>query len=53
MRLCLSDEGYDVDVRQTGRDGMDVALEGTYDVVLLDMQRSGQLTIVVLQARIR
>ncbi len=37
-RLCLSDEGYQVDVRQTGRAGMDAALEGTYDVVLLDMK---------------
>ncbi len=37
-RLCLCEEGYAVDVRQTGAAGMDAALTGTYDVVLLDMK---------------
>ncbi len=37
-RLCLSEEGYAVDIRQTGGAGMDAALTGTYDVILLDMK---------------
>ncbi|RJP64827.1 MAG: response regulator, partial [Candidatus Abyssobacteria bacterium SURF_17] len=37
-RLTLSDENYSVDTCMTGRAGLDAALKGTYDVVLLDMK---------------
>ncbi|MBI4833172.1 MAG: sigma-54-dependent Fis family transcriptional regulator, partial [Candidatus Lindowbacteria bacterium] len=37
-RLTLSDEGYSVDVRSSGRAGLDAALKRQYDVVLLDMK---------------
>ena len=37
-RLALSDENHIVDIRMTGREGMDLAREGDYDLILLDMK---------------
>jgi two-component system NtrC family response regulator len=37
-RLVLSEKGYLVDTRQTGREGLDLLLEGSYDLALLDLK---------------
>lgn len=37
-RQCLSDRGYCVDVRLTGREGLEAVFAGQYDVILLDMK---------------
>jgi two-component system NtrC family response regulator len=37
-RLVLSDQGYSVDCRMNGSEGLTAAREGKYDVVLLDMK---------------
>ncbi len=37
-RLVLSDHGYEVDTRQSGRKGLDMLLVGEYHVTLLDMK---------------
>jgi len=36
-RIALSDKGFSVDTRETGNQGMEAALHGHYDVVLLDL----------------
>ncbi|MGD8387464.1 MAG: sigma-54 dependent transcriptional regulator [Desulfobacteraceae bacterium] len=36
--MILKEHGYSVDVRMTGRNGLNAALEGEYDLVLLDMK---------------
>ncbi|MBI9086503.1 MAG: sigma-54-dependent Fis family transcriptional regulator [Desulfobacterales bacterium] len=36
-RLALTEVGYAVDIRMTGETGLDAALEGSYDLVLLDV----------------
>jgi two-component system NtrC family response regulator len=37
-RMALEEEGYDVDVCMSGEPGLEAILEGTCDVVLLDMK---------------
>ena len=37
-RLVLMELGYAVDIRMTGETGLDAALNGTYDLVLLDVK---------------
>ena len=37
-RLALSDKGHSVDICMTGRDGLEMTLNGTYDLALLDMK---------------
>jgi len=37
-RLALSDRGYAVDACQSGRRGLDLLIEGQYDVTLIDMK---------------
>jgi two-component system NtrC family response regulator len=36
--MILSEQGYDVEVRSTGREGLHTALEEEFDVLLLDMK---------------
>ena len=37
-RLALSEQGHSADICMTGRDGLEMILKGTYDLVLLDMK---------------
>jgi len=37
-RQSLSDRGHCVDVRLTGKEGLDAILAGNYDVILLDIK---------------
>ena len=37
-RLALMEQGYAVDIRMTGNTGLDAALNGKYDLVLLDIK---------------
>ena len=37
-RLSLADEGWSVDTCATGTDGLNQALTGQYDIILLDLK---------------
>lgn len=41
LRRALVDEGYDVDVAADGRRGLELALAGDYDVIVLDVMLPG------------
>ncbi|HUT43040.1 MAG TPA: response regulator, partial [Desulfobacterales bacterium] len=48
-RLVLMELGYAVDTRMTGETGMDAALNGTYDLVLLDVKLPDMSGMEILQ----
>jgi len=48
-RLVLMEQGYTVDTRMTGKTGMDAALNGTYDLVLLDINLPDLSGMEILQ----
>ncbi|MDY6790895.1 MAG: sigma-54 dependent transcriptional regulator [Thermodesulfobacteriota bacterium] len=48
-RLVLLELGYTVDTRMTGEAGMDAALNGTYDLVLLDVKLPDMSGMEILQ----
>lgn len=37
LQLELSHEGYAVEIAQTGREGLEKALAGTWDIIILDV----------------
>jgi len=48
-RLALMEQGYTVDIRMTGETGLDAALNGTYDLVLLDIKLPNMSGMEILQ----
>lgn len=41
LKQGLEEEGYAVDVAETGDKGLEMALEGVYDLILLDWMLPG------------
>jgi DNA-binding response OmpR family regulator len=48
-RLVLSEKGYLVETSQKGREGLDLLLEGTYDLALLDLKLPDMNGMEILQ----